>query len=466
MRSRFASALVAIALVLVAALGIAACGGDDNNKSGASDNAKAQNSNATQTKAPPATLRLWIMNNGPHPVEDTERLLKPFEQQTQNKVKVELVGWDVQLDRIRNAAVTGEGPDVTQAGTTQVPFFAALGGFADLSDRVGQIGGKQAYAPGIWQTTQVKGQDGVWAVPWFTEARAIYYRKDVLDKAGVDPSTAFSTWDNFRATLQKIKGTKINGKEIEPFGTPGKKAFDLVHHVMPFVWDAGGSELTADAKKSSIASPQAAQGVEFMADLVKDGLFDRSQLERDGTQVENQFKAGKLAVIMSGPWTLGSVDRSDDENWVPAARKSVGIAPMPAGPSGKAYTFVGGSNLMMFKSSKHQEQAWALMKYLSQDSVQTQYAAIQGMFPARLSAQEAQGAKDANNGAFLKAIQQGRTYATIPQWAQIETAYKTRFGDILDKAAGEGSHFSNAEVNSELQAAAKDADALLAQSTG
>ena len=47
--------------------------------------------------------------------------------------------------------------------------------------------------------------DGTWALPWFTEARAIYYRKDVLKKAGVDEATAFADWDAFRATLEKIK---------------------------------------------------------------------------------------------------------------------------------------------------------------------------------------------------------------------------------------------------------------------
>ena len=125
-----------------------------------------------------------------------------------------------------------------------------------------------------------------------------------------------------------------------------------------------------------------------MADLLSSGLYDKSQLERDGTQVENQFKGGRLAVWMGGPWVLGSVERADDENWVPAARENLGIAPMPAGPQGKGYTFVGGSNLMMFKSSKNKDAAWELMKYLSQDQIQTDYAAKQGMFPSRIEPQK------------------------------------------------------------------------------
>jgi multiple sugar transport system substrate-binding protein len=458
MRSRSA---IAVAIAAVLALVVAACGG--GSKDGTSSKGKTD---VAALKGQKVTL--WIMNNGPHPVEDTQRILQPFEQRTGIDVDVQLVGWDVQFDRIRNAAVSGEGPDITQAGTTQVPFFAALGGFEDVSARIGDIGGSGAYAPGVWKTTQVVGQDGTYAVPWFTEARAIYYRKDALQKAGVDPSTAFSTWDSFRTTLEAInqKVPSLDGEAIQPFGSPGKKAFDLVHHVMPFVWDAGGAELNADGTKSAIDTPQAEQGVDFMARLIQDGLYDKSQLERDGTQVENQFKGGRLAVWMGGPWVLGSVTRADDDTWSAGARKNVGIAPMPAGPTGKGYTFVGGSNLMVFKSSKHKDAAWELVKYLSSDQVQRSYADLLGMFPARLSPQKQIGSEDANHEAFLKAIEQGRTYAPIPQWGQIENAYKTRFGNILDAAAGLGGKpLTAAQVTAQLQGAAKEADSLLAQGT-
>jgi multiple sugar transport system substrate-binding protein len=455
-RSRYAI-LLAIAAVLVGALVYSGCGGDDEGSSSSNSNTSDQAAKIT----PGTTVKLWIMPNGPQPKEDMEAALVPFTEKTGIKVDVEVVDWGVQLDRIRNAAVSGEGPDITQAGTTQVPFFAALGGFEDLNSRVEDIGGSGAYADGVWKTTQVVGQDGTWAVPWFTEARSIYFRKDILEKAGVDPATAFQDWDSFRNTLQAIKD-KVPG--IQPFGTPGKKAFDLVHHVMPFVWDAGGAELSDDNSKSTINSPQAVEGVEFFANLVKDGLADKSQLERDGTQVENQFKGGKIAVWIGGPWVLPSAQRTDDTNWVPAARKNVGLAPMPAGPQGD-YTFVGGSDLMMFKGSQHKNEAWEVMKFLSQDQVQTDYAKLLGMFPARVEPQKTYGDSNGDNyAAVYQAIQQGRTYSPIPQWAEIENAYKGRFGNILDEAAkGEA---SDAAVQKQLDEAAKEADNLLAQSAG
>jgi multiple sugar transport system substrate-binding protein len=462
MRSMWTTRMAAVLATALLSVLVAACGSSDKSSSSSSSNASAA---APAKSLKGQTVTMWVMNNGPDPVGDTNKILAPFEARTGVKVNVKLVGWDVQFDRIRNAAVSGTGPDITQAGTTQVPFFAALGGFTDLKPYVNQIGGQSAYASGIWGTTQVAGEKGTWAVPWFTEARAIYYRTDALQKAGIDPTTAFKTWDSFKATLEKLKSVKeIGGKPIKPFGGPGKKAFDLVHNVAPFIWSAGGEELTADNKKSAIDQPQAVEGVEFYADLVHDGLADTAALEKDGQGVEDSFKGGQLAVWIGGPWVLGSVKRADDKTWSDAARSNLGVAPLPQGPSGKAFAFVGGSNLMMFKTAKNKDAAWAVMKYLSQDAIQKSYAGLMGMFPARLQPQEQIGQTDQNHEEFLQAIKEGRSYAPIPQWAQVENTYKEKFGEILDMAAGQGGKpYSHDAVQQTLQAAAKDADALLAQ---
>jgi multiple sugar transport system substrate-binding protein len=87
------------------------------------------------------------------------------------------------------------------------------------------------------------------------------------------------------------------------------------------------------------------------------------------------------------------------------------------------------------------------------------------MFPARVEPQKTYGDSNGDNyAAVYQAIQQGRTYSPIPQWAEIENAYKGRFGNILDEAAkGEA---SDAAVQKQLDEAAKEADNLLAQSAG
>jgi multiple sugar transport system substrate-binding protein len=330
---------------------------------------------------------------------------------------------------------------------------------------VKDIGGRKAYAPGVWATTQVVGQAGPWAVPWFTEARTIYYRKDVYKRAGINPKTAFKDWAAFRRTLLRLRRiTSFNGREIAPFGQPGKSAWDLVHHIMPFVWGAGGTELAPNRRSSAITSTKALQGVKFFADLIPAGVFLHSSLERNAPQVEEQFKGGRLATWIGGPWVLASARRADDTAWVPEARGNIGVAQMPVGPTGKFYTFVGGSNLMIFKISKHKDEAWRLVKFLSRNDTQLAYAKLMGMFPARLAPQKAQAKVDANQRAFYQAITHGRTYAPIPQWGPVENAYKTRFGNILDIAAGQGNtRYSRNAILGELQAAAREANVLLTQ---
>ena len=138
---------------------------------------------------------------------------------------------------------------------------------------------------------------------------------------------------------------------------------------------------------------------------------------------------------------------------------------MPTGPVGKAFTFVGGSNLMMFKASKHQNEAWALMKYLSGDAVQKNYADLLSFFPARLAPQEQVGNSDANHKAFFSAIKQGRTYAPI---AAVGADRERVQGPLrqhprLRGRAGQEALQRGRGASRELDAAAKEADALLAQ---
>ena len=189
-------------------------------------------------------------------------------------------------------------------------------------------------------------------------------------------------------------------------------------------------------------------------------------LERDGTQVENQFKGGRLAVWIGGPWVLGSIDRAPTTRTGSRRRARTSASPpMPTGPAGKAFTFVGGSNLMMFKSSKNQNEAWALMKYLSSDAVQKDYADLLGMFPARLEPQEQVGDSDDNHKAFFAAIQAGPHLRADPAVGRrSRTPTRTASATSSTRLRGRArSPTARARCKSQLDAAAKEADALLAQ---
>ena len=94
MRRRLATASWLVAVIV--ALVVSACGGSSSDSTTTSASKPATNALKKGT-----TVNFWIMPNGPQPQADMEKTVKPFEDQTGVKVNVEVVGWDVQLDRIR-----------------------------------------------------------------------------------------------------------------------------------------------------------------------------------------------------------------------------------------------------------------------------------------------------------------------------------------------------------------------------
>ena len=193
------------------------------------------------------TVKLWIMPNGPQPKEDMEKVAQAVhrEDRHQRRRRSRRLGRPARPHPQRRRLGRGPGRHAGRhhAGAVLRRARRVRGPVG----RVGDIGGEGAYADGVWKTTQVVGQDGAWAVPWFTEARV-----DLLPQGRPREGRRRSR-DRLhrlgRVPQHARRRSRTRSRACQPFGSPGKKAFDLVHHVMPFVWDAGGAELSEDNKQ-------------------------------------------------------------------------------------------------------------------------------------------------------------------------------------------------------------------------
>ena len=317
-RSRYAI-LLAIAAVLVGALVYSGCGGDDE----ATASRAATRRPPSRTSQPGTTVKLWIMPNGPQPKEDMEASLAAVhgEDRHQGRRRGRRLGRAARPHPQRRGLGRRPGHHAGRHHPGAVLRRARrVRGPERAASRTSAARAPTPTACG--RPPQVVGQDGMWAVPWFTEARSIYYRKDVLEKAGVDPATAFADWDDFRDTLQAIKD-KVPG--IQPFGTPGKKAFDLVHHVMPFVWDAGGAELTERQQQvdDQLAGgrPRASSSSPTWS---RTGWPTRASSSVTARRSRTSSRAARSPSGSAARGCSRPRERTDDTNWVPAARKNVG----------------------------------------------------------------------------------------------------------------------------------------------
>nr|MDP9125212.1 extracellular solute-binding protein [Pseudomonadota bacterium] len=352
------------------------------------------------------------------------------------------------------------GPDLLELGTTWMPAIAAMGGLEPLSAKqLAEVDNGAPYYPELWKTTQVFGQKGVYGLPWYADVRAAFYRTDVFRQAGVDPVQAFATWDSFHAALRKINGTTVAGKRVAALAYAGKNDWNVVHNLAPWIWNAGGDVLSADAKHSALNSPQALRAIDFYSSLAVEGLVPSNALEKDSDILEGAWVGGDYGVIFSGPWLMRRIFESPPGSVV---RGNFDVAPYPAGPHGHA-TFFGGSNLAIFKGSRHKAQAWELVKYLGGKTPQVQLALVSSMMPARVDAAN-DPAWTARHPAYAKLTAiaaDGRAYPPIPAWGPLETVYTKHLGQLAELSSGIGDKYGVAAMRALIADTVVEADKVL-----
>src|SRR5690606_21916622 len=106
-------------------------------------------------------------------------------------------------EKLLTAFVGNATPDVAQLGNTWVPEMAALGALEDLGPWVegSAVVEPAAFFPGIWDTNVVDSR--VYGVPWYVDTRLLFYRRDLLERAGYDGEPG--TWSEWLEAMRRIK---------------------------------------------------------------------------------------------------------------------------------------------------------------------------------------------------------------------------------------------------------------------
>jgi multiple sugar transport system substrate-binding protein len=406
-------------------------------------------------------LTMWVMPVTTNAQHDVPTLLAPWlAQHPGTTVRVTVLDWESGWNKITAAAASRRGPDLLELGTTWMPAIAAMGGLERLSAlQLAEVDNGAPYYPQLWKTTQVFGHTGVYGLPWYADVRAAFYRTDVFRQAGVDPKQAFADWNSFRAALQKINGITVAGKRIAALAYAGKNDWNVVHNLAPWIWNAGGDVLTPDAKHSALDTPQALRAIDFYSSLAVEGLVPANALEKDSDILEGAWVGGDYGVIFSGPWLMRRILETPAASLV---RSNFDVAPYPAGPHGHA-TFFGGSNLAIFKGSRHKAEAWELVKYLGGKASQVQLSQLSSMMPARIDAAN-DPAWTQRHPAFAKLTAiaaDGRAYPPIPAWGPLETVYTKHLGQLAELSSGIGDKYSVPAMRALIASTVVEADKVL-----
>ena len=409
---------------------------------------------------------MWVMPNSLNPVSDIEDLLKPFEKKTGIKVKITSVDWGAGWSKITTAATSGDVPDLVQLGSTWVSAITGMGALEEFSkEAVAALGGAKTFVPVSWKTTGTEGSGKITAIPWFVDARALFFRTDAFKKAGVS-SRNLDNWDSFKMALKKLYDADLmlNDQPMAPLGISGKNDWNVIHALAPWIWMAGGDFLSADRKTCVLDSDAALEGISFYLSLVKEGYVPIEYLELNTAQVSANFNSGACAMYFDGPYEIRTLTRPASEGGAgdsPAA-KNFSVVGYPKGPRGRI-TFVGGSTLGIFKQGKNKKDAFEVVKYLTSRTPQVEYAKITGFLPARRDAfDNPYFAADPNRKIFKDAIYYGRTYPSIPPWGLLEPILTRRFGIMWDYVTT-GKEIKPGIIKEQLALAKKEVESILNQ---
>jgi multiple sugar transport system substrate-binding protein len=347
-------------------------------------------------------IRFWAMGREG---EVIAQLLPDFERRNPGiRVEVQQVPWTAAHEKLLTAFAAGALPDLCQLGNTWVPELAALNALADLDSRVSasKVVDPKDYFPGIWDTNIVDGR--LRGVPWYVDTRVLFYRSDLLRKAGFDkPPRSWEEWERALAAVKKVAGPYailLPLNEFEPLLALGLQQQEQL--------------LSEDGSFARFSGPGFRRALEFYARMFREG-WAPAMSDAAISNVYSEFGRGYFSFYMSGPWNIEEFKRR-----LPAARQRDWMtAPLP-GPNGPGASTAGGSSLVIFRSSRHAQAAWRLIEYLAEPAVQVRFHALSGNLPPRRTPwRDEQLAGDIYAKAFLDQLERARPAPKVPEWERI-----------------------------------------------
>ena len=367
-------------------------------------------------------LNFLTIADAPEDLQPLRGLLASFERENQIQLSLRRVSWERAWQALLMDAVEGKGPHVSQIGSTWVATMAMLDALRTFNaEDVSAIGGASCFLPSAWESVKFANRAEVWAIPWSVYTFVLYYRRDVLENAEIDPVTAFATTTDMRETFSKLSK---NGSSSWVFPSLHPYA-DLVHIACSWARANGGDFMSSDGREPLFARSEVSQG---LMDFFE--LFPFIPLALRGLNVEactNAFARGDVAVLIGGAEIGNELMESPYASQ--EIRENVAVTTLPGVP------WIGGDHLVVWRNVladvEHEKAALDLVKYLSKRETQIQLFHAENILPARADAyDELTFPLETTSLTLQKILRLGRPHPPVRLWRRIEAFLDEMLLDI------------------------------------
>ncbi|HEY3268894.1 MAG TPA: sugar ABC transporter substrate-binding protein [Armatimonadota bacterium] len=360
------------------------------------------------------TLKFLSMDYDPASSARQKAIVDAFNRANPDEmVELDITNWNDGHQKLQTLISGNQAPDLAVVGTRWMNEYAASNLLADLS-QMDQKGLKASEFIGpVLDTGKVGGKQV--GLPCAASVRGLYYNEEMLAKAGVKPP---KTWADLLAIAPKIQAANpgvhaigIQGKEVET---------DLYYFY--FLWGAGGDILDASGK-CALTSPAAKEALAFELGLVKSGYCEPQPTGYNRENLQDLFKAKKIAMTITGPWFAGML-RKD----VPDLKFGVALIPGKTGSVAPAVTDV----MVMFNKSANKDLAWKFLAFWYKDENRAAWDKDSGMLPEKQTVADLPESKsDKTRDFFTQALPKGKYVPTHPRWEQMSSAISSAIQSAL-----------------------------------
>ncbi|WP_214323709.1 sugar ABC transporter substrate-binding protein [Nonomuraea sediminis] len=384
----------ALASMLTLPLALSACGGGPGGGS--------------NTGGDSSSLRVLDYYNNDPGKTVWQKVIDACGRQAGVTIQRESVPGATLIQKVLQQASSRTLPDVLMLDNPDLQQIAQTGALTPLND----LGLKaDGYAEGVVSASTYKGK--LYGLQPITNTIGLFYNKDLLAKAGVTPPT---TWAELKTAAKKLTSGGTYGLA---FSAPAN--YEGTWQFLPFMWSNGGDE-------KNIATPETAQAVQLWVDLMNDGSVSKSALNWTQADVNDQFKAGKAAMMVNGPWQFPSLEENKSVKY--------GVVKIPAPAAGRPVVApLGGETWAVPQTGNKDKQAKAakIVACLNSDDNQLSLAKDNQTIPTKTALLAKFSSSNPNMAGFVDQIPtaRARTGELGADWPKAATKIYTAFQSAL-----------------------------------
>ncbi|MEU6241192.1 MULTISPECIES: extracellular solute-binding protein [unclassified Streptomyces] len=404
--------IAASALVASLALTATACGGSDSDSKSSG----------------PVTLTWWDTSNATNEAPVYKDLIGQFEAANKGiKVKYVNVPFDQAQNKFDTAAGSKGAPDILRSEVGWTPAFAKKSYLLPL-DGTEALADQAKFEPNLIKQAQYEGK--TYGVPLVTDTLAFVYNKALFKKAGI--TEAPKTWDDLKKDAATIKAKT---------GVDGYWGSTQAYYAQTFLYGEGTDTVDVAAKKITVDSPAAKKGYGTWLGLFNGKGLHKADATADAyAHIQDAFVNGKVAAIVQGPWEITNFYKGSAFS----DKANLGIAPVPAGSTGKAGAPTGGHNLSVYAGSDkaHQTAALKFVNFMTSAKSQETIALKNSTLPTRSDAYTDQVKADPGIAGYQGVLSVAQPRPALPEYSSLWGPLDTELpkiasgGEPLDKGLG------------------------------